>query len=385
MRAKHFIPLAQTGKESMRKALPAIVVLALILSHSAAAATYPISISYGRSWPLSVAVDSARGLVYVDSTSGENPPVGYTFGVINATTHSLIRAIPLDEVPGPIAFDQATGDVYVAGSGNSSIEVFNSTNAIRILPTTGHPVLKMTFDGSVSPYIFFTSGNAVFALDPGSSELVRNATVPNGPYWPLLDPANGMLYVSEYLSGKIAVLSASTLTPVSTIALPSCCASEMALNPKTQTLYASTGTNAVDMIDAATNEFEKSIEVTQSSQNATGPIAVDSETNHVYVGSSPGGSILELDGSTGAVTGRLLVQSQVAGLAVDTRAHELYATNYHQITVIDTARPGSFEPLTGLAMVAAAIAVIAVGVFLRRRYERGRRAQSAQSAGPGPR
>ncbi|MDG7006749.1 MAG: hypothetical protein JRN06_00735 [Nitrososphaerota archaeon] len=359
----------------MRKALPAIVVLALVLAHSAAAATYPISISYGRSWPLSIAVDSARGLVYVDSTSGENPPVGYTFGVINATTHSLIRAIPLDEVSGPIAIDQATGEVYVAGSGNSSVEVFNATNAVRILPTSGHPILEMTYDWSVSPYIYFTSGNYVFALDPGSSELVRNATVPNGPYWPLLDPANGMLYVSEYLSGKIAVLRASTLTPVSTIALPSCCASAMAVNPKTQTLFASTGTNAVDMINAATNEFEKSIEVTQSSQNSTGPIAVDSETNRVYVGSSPGGSILELDASTGAVVGEFLVQSQVAGLAVDMKAHELYATNYHQITVFDAARAGSFEPF-GLAMIAGAVVVITVGVLLRRRYERGRRARS---------
>jgi DNA-binding beta-propeller fold protein YncE len=355
----------------MRKALLAIVILALLLSQSAAAASYPITISYGRSWPFSIAVDSARGLVYVDSTSGENPPVGYTFGVINATSHSLIRAIPLDEIPGPVVLDQATGEVYVAG--NYSIEAFNSTNAIGMLDTAGHQILGMTYDGSVSPDIFFTSGNSVFALDPGSSKLVRNATVPNGPYWPVLDPANGDLYVSEYLSGEIAVLSASTLALLATIALPTCCAAEMVVNPKTQTLYASTGTNAVDMINVATGEFEKGVQVTQSSQNSTGPIALDNETNRVYVGTSPGGSIIELDGSSGAVVGRFLVQSQVVGLGVDPRTQELYATNYHQVTVFDAARTRSYRLLiVGLAIVIGAAGLIIVYVLLKRKDERER-------------
>jgi len=357
----------------MRKGLLAIVILALLLSQSASAASYPITISYGRSWPLSIVVDSARGLIYVDSTSGENPPVGFTFGVINATSHSLLRAFPLDEFPGPVALDQATGDVYVAGAGNDSIYVFNATGAIGVLGTSGHQILGMTYDGSVSSDIFFTSGSSVFALDPGTSEVVRNATVPGGPNLMVLDPANGMLYVSEYLSAEIAVLNPTTLAPVSAITLPACCADQMAVNPGTQTLYASTGTNVVDIVNAATGEFEKSVQVTQSSQNSTGPIAVDNETNRVYVGSSPGGSIVELDGSSGAVVGRFLVQSQVAGLAVDSRTQVLYATNYHQVTGFDAARTRSYRILiVGLAIVIGAIGLITVYVLLKRKDERER-------------
>ena len=366
----------------MKKALLAVAVLLLLTSQSAGGASYPISISYGRSWPLSIAVDSARGLVYVDSTSGENPPVGFTFGVINATSHSLIRSIPLDEIPGPVAFDQESGVAYVGG--NISIQAFNATSAIKMVDTSGHQILGMTFDSSASPDIFFTSGSGVFALDPVSSEIVRNATVPNGPYWPVLDPDNGMLYVSEYISGGIAVLNASTLALVTTIALPSCCAAQMALDASTQTLYASTGRNSVYMVDAATDVFVKSAQVAQSSQNSTGPIAVDNVTDRVYVGSSPGGSILELDGSTGAVVGTFLVQSQVAGLAVDTKTQELYATNYHQVTVFDATKTRSFRLLFGLVLVAvAAVVVIAVFVLLRRRDERERmRVQSGYSSGP---
>ena len=350
----------------MKKVSLALALLVLLVSQPAEAVSSPISISYGRSWPMSIAVDSARGLIYVDSTSGENPPVGFTFGVVNATSRSLLRAFPLHEFPGPIAFDQATGEVFVAGAGNDTIEIFNATNAIGALGTSGHQILGMTYDRSVSPDIFFTSGDGVFALDPGSSELVLSATVPGGPFWPVLDPANGMLYVSEYLSGEIAVLSASTLAPVSTIKLPSCCASEMAVNPKTQALYASTGTNVVDMVNVATGEFERSITVTGSPQNSTGPIALDAVNNRVYVGSSPGGSILELDGATGAVVGTFLVQSQVAGLAIDTDAQELYATNYHQISVFDTKGAGSSQLLVVWATAAIAVAAVAVYALWRR-------------------
>lgn len=353
----------------MRKAPIAVALLALLLTQPAIAASYPILISYGRSWPLSIAVDSARGLIYVDSTSGENPPVGYTFGVINATNHALIRAIPLEEIPGPISINQATGDVYVAG--NYSIEVFNATSAIRVLGTSGHHILGMTYDGSVSPDIFFTSGDSVFALNPSTSELVRNATVPNGPYWPVLDPANGMLYVSEYLSGEIAMLDPSTLALVSTVALPSCCAAQMAVNTRTQLLYASTGTNAVDIVNAATSTFEKSAQVAQSSQNSTGSIVVNDETNRVYVASSPGGSILELSGPTGAVVGKFEVQSDVAGLALDTQTQELYATNYHQVTAFDVSGYSSFGLLIGLTAAVVAGGAVAAYVFVRRRARRG--------------
>jgi DNA-binding beta-propeller fold protein YncE len=160
----------------------------------------------------------------------------------------------------------------------------------------------------------------------------------------------------------------------------------MTLNPKTQILYASTGTNAVDMVNVATGEFEKSVQVAPSSQNSTGPIAVDSETDRVYVGSSPGGSILELDGSTGAVVGKFLVQSQAAGLSIDTTTQELYATNYHQIAVFDAARARSFLLLIGVAIVSvAALGVIAVFVLLKRRDERERmRVQSGYSELPAP-
>ena len=354
----------------LRQGVLPLILITLLTVPSAGAATYPITIPFGRSWPYSIVIDSSRGIAFFDASSGDYPPTGFLFGVLNLTSHSVMRTLPLNVVPGPMALDEATGEVFVAGGG--SIEVFNSTGSVGMLKTPGLQIVDMTFDSAVSPYIFFTSGNGVFALDPADPGLVKNVTLPEGPGSVLLDPANGLLYVSEYLSGQIAVLDASTMAPRATVRLPSCCASQMALDSKTQTIYASTGTNLVDVVNAATNEFERNVKVAPSSLNSTGPIAVDDLSGRAYVVSSPGGTIVEIDGSNGAVLRHLEVQSQAAGLAVDSGAHELYATNYHQITVFDTGGARSYRLLIGLAAVVGGVGVLAVYLLLRRKDERER-------------
>ena len=377
--AFHSATPRRRGTEVRLSVLP-LAFIALLAVQSAGAATYPMTIPFGRSWPYSIAVDSARGIAYFDASSGDYPPTGFLFGVLNVTTHSVAATLPLDVLPGPMALDQASGEVFVAGG--ESIEVFNGTNAVRMLDTSGHEILDIAI-GGLSSDIFFTSGTGVFAMDPVTSALVESAALPKGPDSILPDPANGMIYVSEYLSGEIAVLNASTLALVTNVVLPSCCASHMALDPRTQTIYASTGSNLVDVVNAENDKFVRSIQVAPSAQNSTGPIAVDVATGRVYVGSSPGGSIVELDGSTGAVMGEFEVQSQVAGLAVDGASHELYVTNYHQITVFDIGASGSsFQPLIALAAAMCAVGVLSVYVLLKRRDERERvKVQPAGSGG----
>lgn len=349
----------------MRKAALSAFLLALLIAQTASAAAYPVTITFGRSWPYSIVVDSVRGLAYVDAGSGDYPPTGFLFGVINVTSHSVVATLPLNEVPGKMVLDETTGNVYVAG--NYSFEVFRGTAVVGTIKTGGHQILGVAHDGSVSRDIFFTSGDNVFALDPGTAKLAGNATVANGPYGLALDPTNGLLYVSEYLSGEIAVLRSSDLVEVATIRLDSCCASQLAIDQRTQTLYASTGTNVVDIVNAAAEKFERSIQVAPSAQNSTNSIVVDNATGRVYVASSPGGTILEVDGSSGSVLRHFLVQSQVAGLALDTKTRELYATNYHQITVFDTARAREFILLIGIAGAAAVAVALIAYIYLGRR------------------
>jgi len=357
----------------------ALLLVVLFLAMPANASTYPLTITPGRSWPMSVVVDSDRGLLYFDAVSGDNPPTGYSFGVINASTHDVIKILPLDIDSGPMALDQETGDVYVAGQANMTILVYDPTSETFVRQINiSNPVLSMAFDGSVSQNLFFTSGNQVFALNPQTGKIVVNVTLANDVDGLALDSSNGRLYVGQYPRGGISVFEAATLAPVGSIVLPACCALQFALDDRNQMLYAVTGTNSVYVVNAETNTFVKSVQVAQSGQNSTNVVAVDNVTGHVYVASSPGGSILDLD-ATGNVVQRYQVESQVAGLAIDVKTQELYATNYHQLTVFDTAPNGAYlVPAFIWGASVAVMVVAAVFVYLLVRHRKGKERKEIQ-------
>ena len=360
------------------------LLLIILIAQPASASAYPLTITPGRSWPMSVVVDSSRGLVYFDAVSGENPPTGYSFGVINASTHDVAKVFSLDIDSGPMVLDQETGDVYVAGQTNMTIVVYDPTSQTFVRQIDiGKPVLSMVYDRSVSQDLFFTSGYQVFAINPQTGEVVGNVTLANNVDGIVLDSSNGRLYVGQYPEGGISVLEAASLVPVGTIGLPGCCALQLALDDRTQTLYAATGTNYVYVVNTETDTFVKSLQVAQSGQNSTNVIAVDSVTGDVYVASSPGGSVLELD-AAGDVVQRYLVQSQVAGIAIDTKTQELYATNYHQLTVFSEERNGTYlVPAFIGGAVVAVVAVAAVFVYLFIRHRKERERMQVESGWPG--
>ncbi len=364
---------------SVNYKLLSLLIVGLLLSQASYSATYPLTIAPGRSWPLSVVADSSRGLIYFDATSGLYPPTGFSFGIINATSHDVVKILPLDVNPGAMVLDQSSGDVYVAG--NNSIAVFDEGNQSFVHDLVlGHPILSMAFDSSVSSDLFVTSGHSLLSLDPHTGSILGNSSFSNPLDGVQIDPSNGRLFVGQYPNSEISVLNASNLVSIGNIGLPGCCALQFALDVGTQSLYAATGTNYVYLVNAATDTFEKSIQVAPSAENSTNSIVVDNETGRVYVASSLGGSITELDVSSGAVADHFQAQYQVAGLAVDTKTEELYASNYHQITVFDANRPRIRVFGIAIIVIVAAAAVLVVYLLIRRRENRERmRVQSGWS------
>jgi DNA-binding beta-propeller fold protein YncE len=228
----------------------------------------------------------------------------------------------------------------------------------------------MAYDGSVSHDIFVTAGNQVFAIDPTADRIVENATVGNGANGMAIDPQSGRLFVAEYPDAEIFVFQLQSLSPLSVIPLPSCCASQVAVDSRTHLLFATTRTGFVDVVNMQSDRFVNSLKVATTFENSTNLVVVDNDTGRAFVSSSPGGSIAELDGSGGAIIGWLRAGSQVAGMAIDYRTHELYSTNYHQVTVFDISRPH----LLFFALVLAAAALAAVAVVVLVVINRNRRA-----------
>jgi len=359
----------------MRHWIVAVVVIAMLSNEPTAALSAPLTIPYGRSWPLSIVVDSSRGLAYVDGASGIYPLTGFSFGVINTTSHTLVRVLPLNSTPGVIALDSQNGDVYVAGP--DSIEVYEwRTQVFSRSIQVGHPIFSIVYDVS-SGSLLFTSGDSVFSIDATTGQLQASSAVGGDAEGMVVDSANGEVYVTSYLSGTISVLKEGTLAMVKTIGLPPpAYPNQLALNPNTQLIYATTGTNFIDVIDARTDTFVASIQVAPSSQNSTTAVAVDSVSGRVLAASSPGGSITEVDGLGGAPLGNFKLSSAVYALAVDQKTGKLYATNYHQISVFDVRRgQSSFLPFELAATLGVASVAVVMLLFARHRL-RGERGAS---------
>jgi len=340
----------------------ALLALTLLAVQAAGAQSSPINIAYGRSWPLSIVVDAPRGLVYVDATSGIYPPTGFSFGIINATAHALLKVLPLNATPGPMVIDQHMGRLYVAGT--TSILVFDLSNqSFTEELAVGRPILYMADGYPASDYIYYTSGNGVYAINQNGAT-VANATVQGEAGSLALDLANGRLYVGNYLTRSISIFRASDLAPAGSIAVQNCCPSQLALDQSTRMLYATTGTNYVEVVNANTDTFVRSVQLASSGQNSTSAIVADEASGRVFVSSSPGGSIIELD-SGGAVLGKFILATEPAALAIDSQTGELYATNYHQVTVFDAREPipgpnyaPAEEALAGAGLAAVALVIV---------------------------
>ena len=268
----------------------------------------PLSIAYGRSWPRSIAIDATDGLVYVDGVSGIYPTTGFSFGIVNATTHTLARVFPLNVTAGDLALDPKSGNVFVGGA-DSIVEFDASSQSFTKVMSLGIPVFSLAYD-SATGYLFVTSGSEVYQVDPATGERLRNATVGPAAEGIAIDSASGRVYASSYLSSSVSVFDAATLDRVARIVLPSpCFPGDMAIDTSSRRIYTTTGTNGVDVIDTGTNEFVRSVLVAPLETNSTFALALDAEIGLLYVLANPGDRIQEVDLSSMSVRGTLTLAS----------------------------------------------------------------------------
>ncbi|MDA4124492.1 MAG: YncE family protein [Thaumarchaeota archaeon] len=361
------------------KSAALLLLLVLLLSAATASGQKADStIDYGRSWPRSMTVDPARGILYVDGMSGIYPPTGYSFGIVNVSTHLVERVLPLNVTSGEMTIDESSGDVYVAGY--NSIEVFDGrTQEFARNIFLGVQVFYVLYD-SASRSLFVSNGlNKVFEVDPLSGRILASATVGNGAEGMALDQKSGELYVADYLSDSISVLRADGLAPVTTIELPALSyPAQIVLNSNTGKLYSTTGINSIDVVDTSTNRFLGSVTVAPLASNSTLAIALDQKADRVYVLTGPGTTIVQVDGAGDTVRGRFSVSSDAYELAVNQDTQELYVTVYHQIDVFPLTQSGTTGVVSDALLVLLLAVGVVVAVILARRASRAAPPNSSQ-------
>lgn len=363
---------------SAKKAWAAVVVLVLLATPAAFAESTQVNIDYGRSWPLSLAIDSARGVVYLDGESGIYPPTGFSFGIINSTSGALQKVLPLPGEPGELALDESTGTVYVAGA--TAVNVFDSrTQSFGKQLAVGLPISDVVYD-NFSNRLLLTSGGAVYQLDPSTGKVLGSMPVGRSAQGIAVDWVNGEVYVADYLSASVSVLRAGDLSLLKAISLPApAFPSSLTFDRARNAVYATTDGSSILTIDTKTGSVVRRIDLSSAGIEAASVISLDEKDGLLFVASNPGNSVVEVDATSGAVLAMYPVASTVYEMAFDQATGRLYATNYHQVTVIT---PSHRTPYTMLLAVVAVVSLALIASLLTFLYSRRFTASGGTRGGP---
>lgn len=167
---------------------------------------------YVASSPVSV-IDSSSNNVIADIITSPNPiavefnpfndniyvstsPVD-TVSVINSTTNTLIKTIPIGHTPGhSLEYNPANNDIYVGTFSNVMLVIDSITNTLEHEIPVGAQVGAIVFN-PFNDDIYITAGNNVEVIDSSTNkvEAVIPIGAPTSPYGLEFNPSNNDMYV----------------------------------------------------------------------------------------------------------------------------------------------------------------------------------------------
>jgi YVTN family beta-propeller protein len=178
--------------------------------------TVNVTVSVGFD-PFGVAYDNRSGDVFVANSGSSNVSVLYG----NASTP--IATVAVGAGPTGIAYDPDDNDVYVADNGSLQVSVISAVN-LTVVATI--PVGFQPYGVAVDPAtgrVFvanFGSGNVTVISDALQAS-IGSVSVGQGPYGVAVDNASGTLYVTNELSDNVSAVNTSTLDAEAAISISS--------------------------------------------------------------------------------------------------------------------------------------------------------------------
>lgn len=235
-------------------------------------------------------------------------PLGFALlefidGNTNTVSHLGLQPNPAIPIQSAVvygaAFNSATNRLYLpeidrlanSAAGYVLVVDQNTFKELVAIPIGPHPNGGLAVN-SVNNRIYVSSDNGINVIDGASNNVIATIATPTS----IPDPATAKFDLR------------ATVT-------------NLAVNPTTNRIYAtnSDGTNeSLIVIDGTSNA------VITTLSGTGGPIAVDPQTNRVYVGTRTGLSVI--DGSTNQVLNTISLSS-ISDVAVNPTTHRVYAPN----------------------------------------------------------
>jgi YVTN family beta-propeller protein len=134
-----------------------------------------------------------------------------TVSVINSTTNTLIKTIPLGYTPGPsLEYNPANNDIYVGTFSNVVLVIDSTTNTLKSTITVGDQVGAIVFN-PFNDNIYITAGNTVQVIDSSTNTVIDTIDVgaPTSAYGLEFNPSNHDIYVASW-PHTVSVIDSTT-------------------------------------------------------------------------------------------------------------------------------------------------------------------------------
>src|ERR671923_915232 len=269
--------------------------------------------------PNSIAVNPTTNTIYVGNYNSS------TVSVIDGKTKSVVDSIPLGDADS----DVANGVAY-------DVAVNPTTNTIY--------VAGASFDRAAKSY---AEGGTLFVIDGKTKSVMGSIAMGGAAYHVAVNPTTNTIYVPDYNSGTISVIDGTTNSVMGSIRAADAvngAANDVAVNPTTNTIYvanydsgtisviAGTRTNGTIMTGTTNGTTNRAMERIDLG-GAANDVAVNPNTNTIYVADTLSNRVSVIDGRTNSVMGSIDVGSTPNFIQVNPTTNTIYVGTYGSSTI----------------------------------------------------
>ena len=268
--------------------------------------------------------------------------------VVSVSTGAVIQTIPYPYPSGlfvGVAYSQDGSMAYASGGGQNVIHAFKVLPTGELLPeadvplTTSplsnpYPAGMTTIEGRPVLAVAEESDNRVAFVNPTTGAMVSKTLVGLNPYDVVYDPNSGQLFVSNWSSASVSVLSVETHHVTTTIPVGAH-PSAMVLGPDGMLYVADSNADEVSIISIATDTVVGTIPVGPYTGALLGSspegLAVSADGHFLYVANSGENAVVVVSlrnyGTSGIAVGRIPTAIYPTSVTLTADGRRLFVTN----------------------------------------------------------
>jgi YVTN family beta-propeller protein len=263
---------------------------------------------------------------------------GLLAGIVTGTHDGLGRVsgsgpVPARQSPASVPSITKPGIGQNGGRPNSvTPAAWLPNRAIGNIPVGYSPVAPLVDPQNGMLYISNNGQNNLTVVNGSTDKVVSSLVMQNNPSTPALDPANRLVYVPNTGSPTMTVINTTTNKDATNISLGHYPISAL-YDPESNQVFSLSEDGNVSVIDPATNTVSKTIEAAYIPWG----FALDPVADEIYVPSHGGANLTIINASTDNVAAKVAVGSQPVAPLFDPFTKSLYLANQgsNNVSVFD--------------------------------------------------